>query len=530
MEFWLIACAWMASMWGWALCSGGQLDLLARFEQDASELDDFIHDAVPKTPQSVSLVGTRMGSALPPITHAGGMNETTPDVSEILLFDECAFNAHTDSAEEGVSEPHRCGKDVDIPASGWMSLSTMRSGERQPAVAMIGRERGLTVPEKLVCLDELVANPEMILSLFTLRVMKAIPSIRLSAAIRYRRLLRDRRRVPVWLHNFLLTQESVPRIEFSKVVTAAAIEASSLELRVPVPTLTAVADWLEFAIHPLRDHRGPRDEIVRINTKSKQAQLSTQQFRALLMNERAEALRLLANRGAPIFAPIAGTGARKRQRITSDSDEAPTTTCFKGALTVGQKRACLEDMIAYPDAPPAEFLHRVVRVVPTASTPSLQSYRKNLLSRARLPLDMHRILLDHVSRCSEDLELIADECRAVSDGKATLNMHTIVRTLREWKEFCIRPLLAHNGPTEDIVQAPSKKSKGENVRLSDRQLRVFLRSELAKPSDTDEPNHPGGVSHIATTTSVPDSVEVPHSTVAAAALRLHEAPSHAVAQ
>ena len=538
----------IAFLWGPAICTG-PFDILARFDRNASELAAFMGDDDSMMYPNMLALDIPNESRIPRASRPDDVNHIIPDAEIFLLqgragaaaippvpdfiaaspsiSDNGSDDDDESEGEEGSGSPESRGDDV--------STSTMQADIRDPAGVMApsaaasaaatkrkhGQDRGLSTAERVVCLNELIGDPEMVPSLFTQRVIHAIPAARPGAALRYRRMLLEQGRAPIWLHNLLLTQASVPELNLAEVVTAAAIKAASIGPRVPIPTASMVADWLEFAISPLLAHRGRREDIVSVNPKTDRVQLSSQQFKAFLLRKRADAVRILARKGRPVPArttvapsersPISAIGSSrrsKRRRMASDLVDSPATPRKVSSLTAGIKRTCLEDLIAHPEDTPAAFLRRVLNLFPAAPETAMRAYRNNLLARGRLPKLLHAKLLAHVLAGNDDMQSIVAECRPLLTRGATVLHESLSHTLWSWRELCIWPLLAHKGSTGDIVQAAAnaRGSKVENVRLSNQQMRVFLRRELDKlpPETTAEPELPDRISDITTTIAPPE--------------------------
>ena len=341
--------------------------------------------------------------------------------------------------------------------------------------------RGLSYEEKIVCLEELIANVDSTVSDFLSRTGERIPSANLAQLKIFRRTRCTRRSVPAWLHKFLLTRGSATEADYPSL-TAGAIaispaDASGLD-RIPY----TVPMWMEFCIRPLLIHDGPSEDIVQSEPRwaGDSMRLSSRQFKALLVAE----IELIRSACGATAAPDPEIESRSRTATTSVMTTMRTTTTIAPKSEpqsgdpnfIGMKRAVLERLIDRPDGKLTYLVSAVRSRFPDFNRKQIIRYYCSVLSSDRAGEWLHEYLLKR--RAVKWDAAMATELRTLYPIEITKLRWGLVRSVGLWIKYCIAPLLKRG---RDGNPPCHFEMKGEHryFRLSLPQRRALYAEELA---------------------------------------------------
>ena len=184
-----------------------------------------------------------------------------------------------------------------------------------------------------------------------------------------------------------------------------------------------------------------------------------------------------------LAAPIVKSPRRVKRRRVSVVGRKPTPPSTTGppreAITVHEKRVCLEALVGRPDMTLGDFLCQIKKRIPAAGDNMLIRFRKHIQLKSQVKPWFHQFLLSRANTTENDYKRLAAEARSVGEALGAPHCPRMVSAVREWMEFCIKPLCAHHGPESDIIeQSRPRKHKDEVVRLAIGPLRTFLSRQL----------------------------------------------------
>ena len=338
------------------------------------------------------------------------------------------------------------------------------------------RSHGLSYAEKLVCLEELIADPEVGAYAFATRVNARMPNADVCMIRAFRANTLSLTVVLSWLHKLLMERTVTTANEYEALIRDAhnMYFASGIRMRQSIPV--AVNNWMKFCIDPLRTHKGPASDIFsldRSQSGTHWARLAVGPARELLMVELANLKRFptgraLSDRRAGVVRRIPNPTPRPPIGPQANSASAPK---WRG-LSDDVKRLCLEIMIEDPLRGSGFLVTRVRSLLPHVSAAMVRNFYTNLIARARIPGPIHLYLLAHGTR--EVNELLVDGLRRAHPTEVlSLRTHLYV-ALRTWIKYCIVPILANPGAADQLCVILSDSS----VRLMPDQRRALFKELL----------------------------------------------------
>ena len=338
--------------------------------------------------------------------------------------------------------------------------------------ANVERNRGLTLPEKIVCLEELIANPGAERSDFLLRVLLRIPMASRQRIIGYRKVLISWGRVPPWLHQFLLANAATPEEEYPRLVAeAAAMAATKVDTLDCLRIGRTVSEWMQICIRPLLSPGSVEADIVvpEVIQGLDAMRLSRGQFKALLVRE-LDRLRTFFSDDIDVTTRAPTT------EIPDAVPRGPRTGEPVGPVFTEMKRAVLLRMMDHSDDKSSKFVPIIHARFPGLTWRQVYMYHNNLCASDRVGAWLHDFLLNR-SAVEWDSSM-RTEIGNLYPAEVSLLRKGLSRTVKVWIAYCIRPLLAMRRKGE----APCKReivNGRPHVRLSLTQRRALYAQTLA---------------------------------------------------
>ena len=182
-----------------------------------------------------------------------------------------------------------------------------------------------------------------------------------------------------------------------------------------------------------------------------------------------------------MITPVVAARGGKRKRVLRQSPPmttlAPITQPSRG-LSLAEKRACLEQMLADPHLDDSLFISRMRTQFPNPNVSTVRLFRKHVMARTRIAPWLHELLVANADTPEQNYPRLVARANAMAKLLGAPENSRMISTVREWLQFCVRPLKAHRGAIGDIVHPSITRKKTEWMQLSAAPLKAFLVNEL----------------------------------------------------